>query len=101
SDLAGKQPPVLVCWIGGLKKSHKILDHMGSTELAANLCRTPRQKRSCEETTCRISRYLTGHILSWGRRYGRRPVTLWHHAGKFANTGQKHRTDRSCSEKTL
>ena len=34
----------------GLKMSQQILDHMGSTELAANLFRAPRPKKNCGET---------------------------------------------------
>ena len=56
----------------GLKKSQKILDHMGSTELAANCSAPRRPKKSCAAIRCAVNRRPTRRTLTWAARCARR-----------------------------
>lgn len=60
----------------GLKKSQKILDHMGSTELAANLFRATQTGENCAAKTFRGNRSLMIHTTRSGKRFAR-PLRNW------------------------
>jgi len=52
----------------GLKKSHKILDHMGSTELAANLFRATQTEEKLKRDQVRVRSKPIKHILRWVKK---------------------------------
>ena len=52
----------------GLKKGQQILDHMGSTELAANLFRATQTEESLKETMSKTNGPPIKHIMKLARR---------------------------------
>ena len=82
----------------GLKKNEKILDHMGSTELAANLFRATqtdeklrreniRGKEKANQTHYEVGRKARQTRRGYHRRAGR------HHAGRPADAEKEHQAD--------
>ncbi len=55
----------------GLKKSQKILDHMGSTELAANLFRATQTEDKLRREKLKVSQKLIRLIMRSGRRFAK------------------------------
>ena len=57
----------------GLKKSQKILDHMGSTELAANLFRaTQTEEKLRRENIKGKTQAKSEHTMRWGKKFDKR-----------------------------
>lgn len=56
----------------GLKKNQKILNHMGSTELAANLFRATQTEEKLRRENIREKQRQIRHIMRWGKKFGKR-----------------------------
>ncbi len=85
----------------GLKKSQKILDHMGSTELAANLFRATQTEESCVETRCKARCRPTRRTSTLAARCVR-PSESWAVPCRNAcRAGQQHPANRIGEEKAV
>lgn len=71
----------------GLKKSQKILDHMGSTELAANLFRATQtdEKIRREQIQGKKERSKPNSLRSWEKSPTDNSGTWWHYARRSSN----------------
>ncbi len=78
----------------GLKSSQMILDHMGSTELAANLFRATQAEEKLRRRTRSAKTPRTGRIMKSARRCGNHPGVGRHNARKIAGGGE-HQEDRN------
>ena len=83
----------------GLKKSHKILDFMGSTELAANLFRATQtdEKIRKEGIAGKVEANKTHHEV--GKSTANNKRTWRHNARKFTHTGNEYQTNRATATK--
>ena len=77
----------------GLKKNEKILDHMGSTELAANLFRARRQTKSCAARTFGARKRPIKPTTRSAGRSGKPRRAGRHHAGRPADAEKEHQAD--------
>lgn len=77
----------------GLKKSQKILDHMGSTELAANLFRDTQTEEKLRREQVRGKSLANQTHFEVGRKVRQTIADLGgHHAGESAQARHQHPT---------
>lgn len=69
----------------GLKKSQKILDHMGSTELAANLFRAKQAEEKLRRDKVKGKKAANQTHQEVGAKEENHSGIGWHHAREFAN----------------
>ena len=76
----------------GLKKNEKILDHMGSTELAANLFRATQTDEKLRRDSGQ-GKGQSNPLRGWQEGQANHRRAGRHHAGRPADAGKEHQAD--------